>query len=104
MVQPSIPNFEQLIASGVGSSYIFVGKLVLSPAKGQKFELQLEDPEKHSVEIHGTADKAEYPMSKKRHTVEYLREQMHLRPRTNFMGAVMRIRNNLAYATHEFFQ
>ena len=54
--------------------------------------------------IYGHCDAGKYPLSKKRHSVEFLREIAHLRPRTNLIGAVSRVRNNLAYATHLFFQ
>ncbi len=57
----------------------------------------------HSIVIYGDAAKDEYPLSKKRPKLETLREIAHLRPRTNLIGAVARIRNNLAHATHEFF-
>ena len=67
--------------------------------------MQLSQPEKHTAEILGHCDAGKYPLGgKKRHTVEYLREIAHLRPRTNLFGAVTRVRNNLAYATHLFFQ
>jgi hypothetical protein len=52
----------------------------------------------------GTCDSTTYPMAKKRHTLEYLREKAHLRPRTNLIGCVARVRNALSYATHSFFQ
>jgi asparaginyl-tRNA synthetase len=52
----------------------------------------------------GKCDAGKYPLAGKRHSVEYLREIAHLRPRTNLIGAVTRVRNNLAYATHLFFQ
>ena len=52
----------------------------------------------------GACDSATYPMAKKKHGMEFLREKAHLRPRTNVIGAVARVRNQLAYATHNFFQ
>jgi asparaginyl-tRNA synthetase len=56
------------------------------------------------VELVGEAPADTYPLQKKRHTIEYLREIAHLRPRTNIIGAVARVRNTMAYAVHQFFQ
>jgi asparaginyl-tRNA synthetase len=79
--------------------------LIKSPAKGQAFELQVSRPDRgHYAKVVGHCDAGKYPLAKKRHTNEYLREIAHLRPRTNTIGAVTRIRNNLAFATHLFFQ
>ena len=63
----------------------------------------MSQADRHSAKILGKCDAGVYPLSKKKHTNEYLREIAHLRPRTNTMGAVTRVRNNLAYATHQFF-
>ena len=75
------------------------GKVVESPAKGQDFEI-------HAAEIEVIGDSAgdQYPLQKKGHTLEFLREIAHLRPRTNTLGAVFRIRNTLSWAIHSFFQ
>jgi asparaginyl-tRNA synthetase len=81
-----------------GSSVTVEGTVALSPGKGQRYELQAT-----LVEVHGLAP-ADYPLQKKRHTFEYLREIAHLRPRTNALGAVARIRSSLSYAIHCFFQ
>jgi len=81
---------------------MFKGTLVRSPAKGQPFELQVADDSKHSATVTGQSD-GSYPIQG-RPTMETLREQAHLRCRTNTFGAVTRVRNNLAYATHQFFQ
>jgi len=75
------------------------GKLVQSPGKGQNVELQA-----FSIEVYGAADPEQYPLQKKNHSFEFLREIAHLRPRTNTFGAVMRVRNRLAYSIHQFFQ
>ena len=75
------------------------GKLVASPGGKQAAELSVEN-----LELIGAADPETYPLQKKRHTLEYLRSIAHLRPRTNTIGAVSRVRNQLAYATHKFFQ
>jgi asparaginyl-tRNA synthetase len=66
-------------------------------------ELSVVDPEAHGFKVVGKCDQGEYPLSKKAHSLEYLREIAHLRPRTNTIGAVARIRNALAFATHEYF-
>lgn len=82
-----------------GSSVSITGKLVESPGKGQRVELQGE-----SVIIFGTADPETYPLQKKRHSFEFLRSLGHLRSRTNTLGAVFRVRNACAQAIHQFFQ
>ena len=82
-----------------GSCVGFIGKLVLSPGKEQSVELQA-----NSIEVYGEADPEHYPLQKKHHSFEFLREIAHLRPRTNTFGAVMRVRNRLSYAIHKFFQ
>ncbi len=74
------------------------GKLVESMGKGQSVEIQAE-----SIEVYGTADPETYPLQKKGHTLEFLREIAHLRPRTNTFGAVLRIRHNMAFAIHKYF-
>ena len=73
------------------------GPLVDSQGKGQTVELQADD-----LQVYGTADST-YPLQKKGHTMEFLREKAHLRPRTNTFGAVLRIRHALAFAVHDFF-
>ncbi|EDY80473.1 asparaginyl-tRNA synthetase [Verrucomicrobiia bacterium DG1235] len=80
-----------------GASVTVKGRLVASQGKGQKWEIQAD-----SVELVGSADET-FPLQKKRHSNEYLREIAHLRPRTNFYGAVFRIRSKLAFAIHRFF-
>ena len=81
-----------------GASIHVEGKLVESQGKGQTAEVQAE-----TLEIYGTADPETYPLQKKGHSMEFLREIAHLRPRTNTFGAVFRIRHNMAIAIHKFF-
>ena len=90
---------EQLKPVTTGSSVCVTGKLVESMGKGQTCEVQAD-----SLEIYGTADPNEYPLQKKGHTLEFLREKAHLRPRTATFGAILRIRSALAFAIHKFFQ
>jgi asparaginyl-tRNA synthetase len=75
------------------------GELVASPGKGQSVELKAT-----SIKVHGAAPAESYPLQKKKHTLETLREIGHLRPRSNTFGAVFRVRNALAFAIHKFFQ
>lgn len=81
-----------------GSSIHVTGILVESMGKGQSYEVQA-----NTLEIYGTADPEVYPLQKKGHTLEFLREKAHLRPRTNTFGAVLRVRSALAFAIHKFF-
>ncbi len=88
-----------LKAITTGSSLHVLGRLVESQGKGQSCEIQAD-----SFHVFGTADPDEYPLQKKGHTLEFLREKAHLRPRTNTFGAVLRVRSALAFAVHKFFQ
>ena len=90
---------EQLKAVSTGSAIHVTGMLVESMGKGQSCEIQA-----NLLEIYGGADPDKYPLQKKGHTLEFLREIAHLRPRTNTFGAVLRIRSALAFAIHKFFQ
>ena len=90
---------EQLKGITTGASIHVTGKLVESQGKGQSVEVQAD-----TVELYGTADPETYPLQKKGHTLEFLREKAHLRPRTNTFGAILRIRSALAFAIHKFFQ
>ena len=74
------------------------GKLVESPASGQKVEINAD-----TITVYGEADPEIFPLQKKGHTLEFLREIAHLRPRTNTFGAVLRIRHAMAYAIHKYF-
>jgi len=94
----NLTNFEHLRKLSTGSAVEIVGNLVASPAAGQRVELQATE-----VIIVGLAD-ATFPLQKKRHTFEFLREIAHLRARTNTFGAVFRVRSALAQAVHGFFQ
>ena len=90
---------EELKPITTGSSIKVDGILVESMGKGQSIEIQAK-----KLEIFGTADPEQYPLQKKGHTLEFLREKAHLRPRTNTFGAVLRVRSALAFAIHKFFQ
>ncbi|MDE5554640.1 MAG: asparagine--tRNA ligase, partial [Muribaculaceae bacterium] len=90
---------EQLKPVTTGSSICVEGILVESMGKGQTCEIQAK-----TLEVYGTADPEAYPLQKKGHTLEFLREKAHLRPRTNTFGAILRVRSALAYAIHKFFQ
>src|SRR5258706_15873518 len=74
------------------------GTLVKSQGQGQTVEIQVQE-----IEIYGTADAETFPLQKKGHTMEFLREIAHLRPRTNTFGAVFRLRHHLAFPIHKFF-
>jgi asparaginyl-tRNA synthetase len=89
------PVLEKLLT---GASVRIKGKLIASQGQGQKYELAVD-----SLDLIGEADPT-YPLQKKRHTFEYLREIAHLRPRTNTFGAVGRIKSKLAYAIHKYYQ
>lgn len=82
-----------------GASIAVRGKVVRSPGNKQAVEIQAS-----SIHLIGSCDAEEYPLQKKRHSFEFLRSIAHLRPRTNTIGAVTRVRNCLAFATHQFFQ
>src|SRR5216684_3568200 len=82
-----------------GSSIAASGALVASPAKGQAVELKVA-----AIQLYGTADPASYPLQKKGHSLEFLREIGHLRVRSNTFGAAFRVRNALTHAIHTFFQ
>jgi asparaginyl-tRNA synthetase len=99
VVQPSVPGFDsELRQLQTGCAVEATGELVESPGKEQSLELLAE-----SVEVVGKVADG-YPLQKKRHSFEFLRTIAHLRPRTNTMGAVLRVRNAAARAIHEFFQ
>lgn len=89
---------EQLKPITTGASLCVTGRLVASMGKGQTCEIQAQ-----TLEVYGTADPTEYPLQKKGHSLEFLREIAHLRPRTNTFGAILRVRSVLAFAIHKFF-
>ncbi|MDR0889515.1 MAG: asparagine--tRNA ligase [Oscillospiraceae bacterium] len=94
----TLKNFAEISKLNVGTALIIRGKLVLTPDAKQPFELQAEEV---TVEGQSTPD---YPLQKKRHTLEYLRTMTHLRPRSNTFQAVFRVRSLAAFAIHKFFQ
>jgi asparaginyl-tRNA synthetase len=99
VASPELPNFEsELRHLGAGCAVRASGTLVASPAAGQRIELRAQ-----RVELVGGVA-SDYPLQKKRHSFEFLREIAHLRPRTNTLGAVLRVRNVTARAIHDFFQ
>lgn len=98
VVDDTIDNYEEdVVKLTTGCSVRVEGRLVESQGKGQTVELQAD-----KLVVYGLAPD-DYPMQKKRHTFEYLREIAHLRPRTNAIGAVSRVRSSLSFAVHSFF-
>ncbi len=93
----NIQNYDEIASLNVGSAVVVTGTLVLTPENKQPFEIKAQ-----SIEVEGEST-PDYPLQKKRHTVEYLREQAYLRPRTNLFSAVFRVRSEVAYAIHSFF-
>ena len=93
-----LENYDEVAKLNVGAALIVTGTLVLTPEAKQPFELKAA-----SVEIEGVSA-PDYPLQKKRHTVEFLRTIQHLRPRTNLFSATFRVRSVAAQAIHEFFQ
>lgn len=95
-----VNNFDEELLKKIttGACISVTGHLVDSPAKGQSIEMQATQ-----ITLFGEADAETYPLQKKGHTLEFLREIAHLRPRTNTFGAVFRIRHHLAFAIHKFF-
>jgi len=95
-----LPNYESdVVHLTAGCSVAASGTLVASQGKGQRVELAAEE-----LRVLGRADAASYPIQQKRHTLEFLRTQAHLRVRTNTFGAVARVRSAVSAAIHEFFQ
>ena len=93
-----LENFKEVTKFGVGAAVVVTGKVVVTPGAKQPFEIHAE-----SITLEG-ASSPDYPLQKKRHTLEYLRTISYLRPRTNTFQAVFRIRSTIAYAIHTFFQ
>ncbi|CAD2097105.1 asparagine--tRNA ligase, putative [Plasmodium vinckei] len=113
IVNQNIDNYDKLLKCGIGCCFRFTGTLILSPVQNtekkgllnENVELTLTDNSIHSFEIYGeNLDPQKYPLSKKNHGKEFLREVAHLRPRSYFISSVMRIRNALMVSTHLFFQ
>ena len=94
----ALANYKEVAGQNVGAALIVTGKLVLTPEAKQPLEVKAE-----RIEIEGVSS-PEYPLQKKRHSVEYLRTIAHLRPRTNLFSAVFRVRSVAAHAIHCFFQ
>ncbi len=94
----TLDNFKEVSKLTISSSIIVTGKLIITENAKQPFEVQAS-----KIEIFNVSDQ-EYPLQKKRHSVEYLRTIAHLRPRTNTFSAVFRVRSLLSYAIHKFFQ
>ncbi len=92
-----INNYDEIAGQNVGAALVVTGVLALTPGAKQPFELKAT-----KIEVEGTST-PDYPLQPKRHTVEYLREQAYLRPRTNLFSAVFRVRSEVAYAIHDFF-
>lgn len=90
-------NYDEIVKQNVGAAFVVTGTLLLTPENRQPFEISAT-----SVEIAGTST-PDYPLQKKRHSMEFLREIAHLRPRTNTFNAVFRIRSEAAFAIHSFF-
>jgi asparaginyl-tRNA synthetase len=96
----TLPNYEGEIKKlAPGCSVTVSGEIVASQGQGQATEVKAEE-----VTVHGWADPEAYPLQKKRHTFEKLREWAHLRPRTNTFGAIARVRNQVCRSIHDFFQ
>ena len=91
-------NFKDIAKLGVGSAVVATGQIILTPNAKQPFEIKATE-----IVVEGTCP-PEYPLQKKRHTFEYLRQIAHLRPRTNTFSAVFRVRSLASYAIHKFFQ
>ena len=100
VLDESAPGYEEMVSRLVtGASVSVTGTLAASPGTGQDVELQAG-----GIVILGDCPPADYPLQKKRHSFEFLREIAHLRPRTNTFGAIARIRSAMSYAVHKFFQ
>jgi asparaginyl-tRNA synthetase len=100
VVDQSVPGYAEFLKQlTTGSSIRVVGELKASPAKGQAVEVHARE-----LTVYGSADAEKYPLQKKGHSFEFLRDIAHLRPRTNTFGAIARVRNTLCAAIHEFFQ
>ena len=94
----NMENFQEISKTNVGAALVVTGEVLLTPDAKQPFEIQAAE-----VTVEG-ASTSDYPLQKKRHTLEFLRTMTHLRPRTNTFQAVFRIRSLAAYAIHKFFQ
>ncbi len=94
------PEYQEILADiTTGCSLQVEGTVSPSPGKGQSIEIRA-----NRIKLYGRSDPLTYPLQKKRHSLEFLRQIAHLRPRSNTIGAVTRIRNRLSYGVHQFFQ
>ena len=98
VINPETTDSETLKNINVGSSIIITGKIVESIGSGQKIEIAVKN-----ISVIGISNPEKYPIQPKKHSFEFLREQAHLRIRTSTFSSVMRVRSNLAYAIHSFF-
>lgn len=98
VVDEGIPGYENIQDATTGASIIVTGELIESPGKGQSWEIKA-----NKIVVTGLSDES-YPLQKKGHTPEFLRQIAHLRPRSNLFGCVFRTRSRLAYAIHNYFQ
>lgn len=92
-----LANYDEIAKQNVGACLLVTGRLILTPQNKQPFEINAD-----KIEVMGTST-PDYPLQKKRHSMEFLREIAHLRPRTNTFGAVFRVRSEAAFAIHSFF-
>ncbi|MBQ4082118.1 MAG: asparagine--tRNA ligase [Clostridia bacterium] len=92
-----LANYDEIAKLNVGSAVVVTGTVLLTPENKQPFEIKATE-----IAVEG-ASTPDYPLQKKRHSPEYLREQAYLRPRTNLFSAVFRVRSEVAFAIHEFF-
>ena len=99
VVAEDSPSYSVADSLTTGCSVSVVGNVVESQGKGQQFEIQAKE-----LQLIGTAEPETYPLQKKRHTPEFLREIAHLRPRTNTFGAMARVRSAVAFAIHSFYR
>ncbi len=100
VVNSELPDYEKIIKNlSTGVALAVKGTVVMGQGNTPQIELQANE-----ITIIGTCDPEVYPLQKKRHTFEFLRTIAHLRPRTNTIGAVARVRNALSFATHKYFQ
>ena len=93
----NLANYDEIASQNVGAALVVTGVLTLTPGAKQPFELKATE-----IKVEGTST-PDYPLQPKRHSVEFLREQAYLRPRTNLFSAVFRVRSEVAYAIHSFF-
>src|SRR5437660_10572931 len=98
IARDTLPNYPAVQRLSTGASVVVSGALIACQVKGQKCELVAD-----TIDIVGTADDS-YPLQKKGHTPEFLREIAHLRPRSNLFSSIFRVRSRLAFAVHQFFQ